>query len=316
MRYHLALFFGFAALTGCLPINQAEQPVGAQLTPWHTVSAISMVPAETPDAQSSTSTPAPTPTPTIHSVALGETISSIALRYGLDMNTLLAANPEIDPYSLIVGDQVIIPVGSELMQIGGLTESLALELSQPVCTRTPEGGLWCFAVLSNPLDKAASNLAVTFRVLNASSEEIASHTVPAILNKLDPGETIPASVYFSGPLPANFNVTASLASAFSASQSGKTFYPVDTGSPAVEISGRLAKVTGEAITAADPGKTVDVWVAALAYDINGNLVGIRRIENRVTLEQGKGVNFNLYVYSTSGVINSVIIKAEAILVNQ
>ena len=84
----------------------------------------------------------------------------------------------------------------------------------------------------------------------------------------------------------------------------------------VEISGRLAKVTGEAVIASDNGKTVDVWVAALAYDINGNLVGIRRIENRVTLEQGKGVNFNLYVYSTSGVINSVIIKSEAILVNQ
>ena len=90
---------------------------------------------------------------------------------------------------------------------------------------------------------------------------------------------------------------------------------MDTGSPVIEISGRLAKVTGEAVTAADPGKTVDVWVAALAYDINGNLVGMRRVENRVTLDEGKGLNFNLYVYSTGGVINSVIIKAEAILVN-
>jgi hypothetical protein len=90
---------------------------------------------------------------------------------------------------------------------------------------------------------------------------------------------------------------------------------VDTGSPVIEISGRLAKVTGEAVTTADPGKTVDVWVAALASDINGNLVGLRRVENRVTLDEGKSLNFNLYVYSTGGVINSVIIKAEAILVN-
>ena len=276
---------------------------------------MSAVPEETPEVQASTSTPAPTPTPTIHIVTLGETISSIALRYGLDMNTLLAANPEIDPYSLIVGDQVIVPAGSEQVQIGGLTEPLALDLSQPECSRTPEGGLWCFAILTNPLDEAASNLAVTFKSLNASSEEFASHTVPAILNKLDPGETLPASAYFTGPLPTAYTVTASLASAFPASQSGKTFFSVDTGSPVVEISGRLAKVTGEAVTAADPGKTVDVWVAALAYDINGNLVGIRRVENRVTLDEGKGLNFNLYVYSTGGVINSVIIKAEAILVN-
>ena len=315
MKPPLGLLLGVAFLVGCIPFDQTEQSVGVQLTPWHTATAISTVPAATPEALDTTPIPAPTPTPTIHIVTLGETISSIALRYGLDMNTLLAANPEIDPYSLIVGDQVIIPAGNEQVQIGGLTEPLALDVSQPECSRTPEGGLWCFAVLSNPLDEAASNLAVTFKALNASSEEIASHTAPAILNKLDPGETLPASVYFASPLPATLNVTASLASAFPASQSGKTFFPVDTGSPLIEISGRLAKVSGEAVTAADPGKTVDVWVAALAYDINGNLVGMRRAENRVTLAEGKGLNFDLYVYSTGGVINSVIIKAEAILVN-
>jgi len=230
------------------------------------------------------------------------------------MNTLLAANPEIDPYALIVGDQVIIPAGSEQVQIGGLTEPLALKISQPECFRTPEGGLWCFAILSNPLTEAASNLAVTFKVKNLSSEEITSQTVPALMNKLDPGQSLPASVYFSSPLPASFNVTASLASAFPASQSGKTFFSVETGSPTIEISERMAKVTGEVKPAAEAGKTVDVWVAALAYDVNGNMVGLRRVENRVTLDEGKGLNFNLYVYSTNGVINSVIIKAEAILV--
>ena len=314
MKSHLGLLLGAAFLAGCNPIYQPEPPVDAQLTPWHTSTANSTEPTVTTEVQASTSTPAPTPTPTIHIVTLGETISSIALRYGLDMNTLLSANPEIDPYALIVGDPVIIPAGSIQEQIGGLTEPLAIDLSQPECFRTPEGGLWCFAVLSNPLNEAASNLAVTFKALNASIEEIASHTVPAILNKLDPGESLPVSVYFSGPLPADYHVTASLASAFPASQSGKTYFSVDTGRPAIEISGRLAKVTGEAVTAADPGKTVDVWVAALAYDINGNLVGIRRTENRVTLDEGKVLNFNLYVYSTGGVINSVIIKAEAILV--
>jgi LysM repeat protein len=273
-----------------------------------------MAPATLPETPSTTPTPAPTPTPTIHIVTLGETISSIALRYGLDMNALLAANPAIDPYALIVGDQVVIPAGLEQVQIGGLTEPLALDISQPECFRTPEGGLWCFAILSNPLTESASNIAVTFKVLNTSSEEVASQTVTALLNRLEPGQSLPASVYFSSPLPASFNVTANLASAFPVSQSGKTFFSVETGSPLIEISGRMAKVTGEAKPAADAGKTVDVLVAALAYDINGNLVGLRRVENRVTLEEGKGLNFNLYVYSASGVINSVIIKAEAILV--
>ena len=316
MKTHLGLIFVLTVMTGCLPIKQAEQPDIAQLTPWHTATSNSIAATVAPALPFSTPTAALTPTPTIHVVALGETISSIALRYGLDMNTLLAANPDIDPYSLIVGDQVIIPIRNDQTQIEVLTEPLALEVSPPKCSRTSEGGLWCFGILSNPHDEAAANLAVTFSMTNASSEEIASQTVPAILNKLEPGDSIPAATYFAGPLPNTFEVAASLASAFPASQSGETFYAVDTGNPVVEISGRLAKVTGEAVTAADPGITVDVWVAALAYDVNGNLVGMRRAENPVTLEQGKGVNFNLHVYSTGSTIDTVVIKAEALLVNQ
>ena len=99
--------------------------------------------------------------------------------------------------------------------------------------------------------------------------------------------------YFPSPLPANFEVTASLVYALPASQSGKTYYSVDTGSPQIELDGRMARIAGEAIVAADPGITVDVWVAALAFDTSGNLLGVRRIEKQVTLEQGKGLHSTL-----------------------
>lgn len=315
MKPYLELIFILATMTGCVPVKQAEQPAEVQLTPWYTTTANVPTQAVTPKQPAATPMPAPTPTPTIHLVALGETISSIALRYGLDINSLLAANPEIDPYALIVGNQVLIPSGNNQTQIGLSAEPLALELSQPECSRTPEGGLWCFTILANPLDEAAANLAVTFKVMSTASEESTSQTVPAVLNKLNPGDSLPAAAYFAAPLPNGYTISANLASAFPASQSGKTFYSVDTGSPVIELAGRLAKVSGEAVTAADPGKTVDVWVAAMAYDDQGNLLGARRTESRVTLEQGKGLNFNLYVYSTGSAINSVVIKAEAMLIN-
>jgi len=315
MKPYLGLIIVLATMTGCVPVKQAEQTIEVQLTPWYTATANVPAQAMTPEQSAATPMPAPTPTPTIHLVALGETISSIALRYGLDINSLLAANPEIDPYALIVGNQVLIPSGNNQTQIGLSTEPLALELSQPECSRTPEGGLWCFTILANPLDEAAANLAVTFKVMSAASEESISQTVPAVLNKLNPGDTLPAAAYFAAPFLNGYTISASLASAFPASQSGKTFYSVDTGSPVIELAGRLAKVSGEAVTAADPGKTVDVWVAAMAYDAQGNLLGVRRTESRVTLEQGKGLIFNLYVYSTGSAINSVVIKSEAMLIN-
>ena len=78
------------------------------------------------------------------------------------MTAILAANPEIDPYTLTVGTSVIIPQGNTSIQIGMATEPLALDLDSPDCSRTPEGGLWCFAMLANPLDEAADNLIVAF----------------------------------------------------------------------------------------------------------------------------------------------------------
>ena len=316
MKSTLGFIIVLAALVDCVPLKQAPQPSEVRLTPWNTATANAPAPAIAPEQLAATPVPAPTPTPTIHIVALGESISSIALRYGLDMNAVLAANPEIDPYTLTVGTQVKIPLGNIQNQIGVTAEPLVLELGEPECSRTPEGGLWCFAMLSNPLDEAAANLAVTFTRMNGASEEAVRQTVPAVLNKLDPGDVLPAVVYFAAPVPGDFKVSTSLASAFPASQSGKTYFSVDMGSPTIELDGRLAKVIGEAVIAADPGKTVDVWIAALAYDAQGNLLGIRRTESRVTLEQGKSLIFNLNVYSTGSAISSVVIKVEAMLANQ
>ena len=61
--------------------------------------------------------------PTTHVVALGETISSIAFQYGKDMFAVLAANPGIDPYRMLVGSLVVIPSGNAFrvsqLNVGG-----------------------------------------------------------------------------------------------------------------------------------------------------------------------------------------------------
>jgi LysM repeat protein len=58
-----------------------------------------------------------------HVVAPGETISSIAFKYGKNMNAVLAANPGIDPYTLRVGSLVVIPMGNAFnvsqLSVGG-----------------------------------------------------------------------------------------------------------------------------------------------------------------------------------------------------
>ena len=65
-------------------------------------------PAPTPPA----STPTPPPAQqasTTHSVAPGETLSSIAGRYGTTVDQLLALNPGVDPYALVAGQEILVP---------------------------------------------------------------------------------------------------------------------------------------------------------------------------------------------------------------
>lgn len=70
-------------------------------------------------------TPVPAPTPTIHVVSEGETLSKIASDYGLTLDEILAANPQItDADRIAIGDEVIIPAAqpSAPAEVGGETE--------------------------------------------------------------------------------------------------------------------------------------------------------------------------------------------------
>jgi LysM repeat protein len=306
----LVLFLLSIGLAGCTPDADRDfEPVA--LTPWLTAThAATQIPAAT-QTPAAPATPAPTPTPIIHIVAVGETISSIALRYGLDMNAVLAANPEINPNIMIAGSQVIIPAGNAQTVIGVATEPLALAVSQPDCAPSAEGGWWCFSMVSNPLGQAAANISVTFiRDAGETDEEM---TVPALLQKIEPGEAVPVLAFFADTQMGKPGVSARLASAVALDQSGLAFLPVDTSNSIVQINGRLAVVTGEALVIGQPGTTVDVRVAAMAFDADGILVGIRRTEDsRVTLADNMGVRFNLNVYSAKGDISTVIVRAEAV----
>ncbi len=69
-------------------------------------------PAASDPGAATAAQPAPPPQPQAggtHTVAPGETLTSIASSYGTTVAELLALNPGIDPYSMVAGQEVAVP---------------------------------------------------------------------------------------------------------------------------------------------------------------------------------------------------------------
>lgn len=316
MRKKFFILLAIMVFSACAPPAAGLDGTGQSLTPYLTSTAAG-VPTEAAAAiPQPTLPPVPTATPLVHVVALGETISSIALRYGLNMSAVLAANPQVNPNALTVGTEVIVPLGDNSALIGLASEVLDLAVGSPDCIPDAEGGLRCFVPVTNPLDEPAAVVTVLVSLVDASGEELSRINVPLILNKINAGQTLPAVAYFPPPIPKNLGAAASLVSALPLVNSGRTFLPASVINEQVILNGQTARVSGEIAVEGEPGTQVQLQAAALAYDAGGRLVGVRRTEIQTTLETGNAVDFNLILYSTSGDIVTVRIQAEAYQPNQ
>src|SRR5215213_1414303 len=99
------LLFSFFA-TACAPQSTQPASQNVDLIPFVTST---QNPSQTPEGLVAAETPLPSPTPFTYTIKAGDTISSIALKFGVSMDSLQAANPEISPNTMSVGQLIKIP---------------------------------------------------------------------------------------------------------------------------------------------------------------------------------------------------------------
>lgn len=71
----------------------------------------------------------------VHTVALGDTLYNIALRYGIDARELATLNSIVDPTSLRIGQQLFLPAGAKTYP------RVQKQPSSVVVSRVPQNGL-------------------------------------------------------------------------------------------------------------------------------------------------------------------------------
>lgn len=249
----------------------------------------------------------PTATPQVYTVVAGDTMFAIAARNEISVQGLLAANPDVDPLLLFPGTELVIPAaGAVLVTALPSPTPVAARLADVECYASALGELWCFLLVNNDNDFPLENLIGTVQLLSPEGEVLASLEAVPPMNVLLPGQSLPLVAYRSAPPVGWSAVRGQLLSAYAVSADDEAYIGVEIVGRNIEVgdTGLSAHVTGQLQIAAGQSAS-QLWVLAVAYDVDGNAVGVRRWE-------GNGeTDFEIWVYSLGPEIALVELLAEA-----
>lgn len=184
------------ALAGC---QSAASPAPTFPAPLRWESPTASPPPVFPTrAVSLTPTLAPTPTPRTYTVRQGDTFGSIATKFGITVDDLIHANPNVDPNALPIGQVLVIPVHRAGLETPQPTPTpAALDIGPPLCYAQPDGGMWCLVLVGNPGPDPVSSVYLRFSLYeSAAAEPSASIETPLPITVLPAGARTAAAVFF------------------------------------------------------------------------------------------------------------------------
>jgi LysM repeat protein len=303
-------------LSACTPEQNPIPSSSIQLTPYATTTRSSN-PAtgtvQTPEGLVAGETPLPSPTPFTYTIKTGDTISSIALKFGVSMDDLQAANPEVSPNSMSIGQVIKIPSSPDNPSGEPTPTPAPFTVQQIGCHPTADQGMWCFVLVHNDLPDPLENISAQITLVDASNASIASQTAFLPLNILPPNTSLPLAVFFPPDIPYDVKPQVQILTAIRLLPDDQRYLPaaIDNTLVQIDADGLSAQVTGQVYMPADAKNAATVWVAATAYDETGDVVGTRRWEWNGGLAAGGNLPFEFMLSSIGGKISSVDFAVEA-----
>jgi len=194
----LPLYAFIFILTACTVQPTQVVPQNVDLIPFVTSTR---APSQTPEGLVAAETPLPSPTPFTYTIQSGDTLSSIALKFGVSMDNLLAANPEISPNAMSIGQVIKIP-SDPTNPSGEPTPTPApFTVRQIQCHPSADKGMWCFVLVHNDFPDSLENVSAQITLVDENNTILASQTALLPLNILPPNTSLPLTVYFPPDVP-------------------------------------------------------------------------------------------------------------------
>lgn len=245
----------------------------------------------------------PTSTPRVYVIEAGDTVSEIAETFKISPSDLMAANPDANPNALVIGETLIIPDPSAQLAAASTPTPAPVSISQAQCHPSADLGLWCFALLHNDTANWLETVAVQITLLDENNATIASQTAYPILDVIQPNSALPVYAYFPNA-PSDGSPQLQVLSAMQGNASRYLPATLENTVAQIDWDGTSAQVSGLVILPAESNAASQVWVAAVAYDKNGTVVGLKRWEGGA-LQPGGSTHFMFRVSSLGGVIEAV-----------
>jgi len=242
-------------------------------------------------------------------------LGGIAYRYKVTLAALMAANPKVDPRLLKVGSTLVIPVSSEVSPTEGLPSPtpVGLSVGPGVCTPSQAGGVWCFALVTNQQKNDIESITALMHLSDPASGKSYTQTAQTPLDMIPAGASLPLAAYFPPPTASIAQASVELQTALPVAPDSGRYLAVKVvpGQVNIALDGLSATVTGQVQLTAKKGSAGQVWVALIAYDESGQVVGARRWQSPGALSAGASTPFSAFVYSTGEKITRVETWAQA-----
>jgi LysM repeat protein len=284
-------------LTACQPAESTPTAYRSPV-PWETATP-TFTPVIPTTEISSTPTPAPTPTPVLYKVKSGDTFSSIAVRNGITIDALRAANPKVQELYLSIGQELVIPApdGTPLPALPTPTP-VSVDVGPTRCFAQRTGGQWCLALVSNPGPEAVGGIRVQFLLYDSpTAEPVASQETLLAPESLSAGERAPAAVFFPADTPPGAIVRAEVTGAVPAADEDPAVPLTILSQESNVLEGGLEIVFDIRIASTASADARRIEAVATLLDSDGQPVGLRRLEAEGNWAPGHTAQFTLRVYS-------------------
>jgi LysM repeat protein len=304
-RLSLRIFLGFLVviigLSSC--VNAQPSPTQVHSPPVLLTPYISPTPSQEPDVNTPvvvtpTELPTPTPTPLTYTIEEGDTMLAIALRNGINLEELQAANPEVNPRLLSVGTVLIIPLGDSVPSSPITATPIPLNPTSTDCYAVPDG-IWCTLLVTNERSKPLENISARVILYDEGGEIFAEGIAIAAINRLPVNEETPLVIFFPGSNTGEFIATTTILTAQPVPKNDDRYLNAWLEIDEVVISAEAlqAEVSGSIGIPAKSSPGNLTWVVVTAYDSEGRVVGVRKLEQYGLFEPGASREFMIEVFS-------------------